>query len=126
MFPSLTSLINAGILIETGQPSIHFAFLQLIHLVASSIASSLLYPKHTSSKFLARTSGSCSLTGTFFNTSAISCHLHNDHTHRDVYHLPVILALHVLLQFCTSAVFSLPDQSQLNVRQIQDRLHRQI
>ena len=69
---------------DTGHPLIHCAFLQLIHLEASSMASSLLYPKHTSSKFVARTLGSCSRTGVFFNTS-ITCHLRNFHIRRDVY-----------------------------------------
>ena len=41
-FPVLTCSINAGILIATGHPLIHCAFLQLRHLLASSIASSLL------------------------------------------------------------------------------------
>ena len=40
--PSLTSCINAGILIDTGHPFIHCAFLQFKHLLASAIASSLL------------------------------------------------------------------------------------
>src|SRR5699024_7137316 len=65
------SLMNAGILMATGHPWIHFAFLQLMQREASSIASSALYPKHTSSKFVALTFGSCSRIGTFFNTSPI-------------------------------------------------------
>ena len=79
-----------GISIDTGHPCTHFAFLHPIHLLASSTASSALYPRHTSSKFFARTCGSCSLTGTLFNTSAIIRHLRSFHIRRDVYRLPVI------------------------------------
>ena len=43
-----------------------------ITIVFQSIgASSMLYPRHTSSKFLFLTSGACSLTGTFFKTSIL-------------------------------------------------------
>ena len=55
-FPSFTCAMNAGMLILTGHPVIHFAFLQPRQRCASSTASSLLYPRHTSSKFVARTS----------------------------------------------------------------------
>ena len=88
--PSFTLEMNPGISIDTGHPCTHFAFLHPIHLFASSTASSALYPRQTSSKFFARTCGSCSLTGTLFNTSAIIRHLHSVHIRRDVYHLPVI------------------------------------
>ena len=63
--------MNAGMLIDTGHPLTHIAFLQFKHLEASAIASSSLYPRQTSSKFFALTSGFCSLTGTFFITSTI-------------------------------------------------------
>ena len=62
--------------------------------------------RHTSSKFVALTFGSCSLTGTLFNTFAIICHLRSFRIHRDGCHLPVISALHDLLLSCTSAVSS--------------------
>ena len=54
---------------DTGQPFMHCAFLQFKQRAASAIASSALYPKHTSSKFAARTCGSCSRTGTLVITS---------------------------------------------------------
>ena len=54
-FPSFTSWINAGMLMDTGHPFTHFAFLQFKQRAASSIASSLLYPRQTSSKFVALT-----------------------------------------------------------------------
>ena len=82
----------------------HFAFLQVRHLEASSIASSLLYPRHTSSKFVALTFGACSLTGTFFNTSPIICHLRTVRIRRDECHPHAVLIMLFLLLFCTSAV----------------------
>ena len=42
---------------RTGHPCIHFAFLQLMQRKASSIASSALYPRQTSSKLVALTFG---------------------------------------------------------------------
>ena len=58
----------------TGQPFTHCAFLQLMQREASSIASSLLYPRHTSLKLVARSFASCSLTGILFNTSILFNH----------------------------------------------------
>ena len=76
----LPAVMKSGILMETGHPSIHFGFFTVqAASMPLPLASSLLYPKHTSSKFVARTFGSCSLTGTLlqyvmplFVTSAIS------------------------------------------------------
>ena len=90
---------------DTGQPWIHFAFLQPMQREASSTASSLLYPKHTSSKLVALTFGSCYLTGTLFNTSII-CHLHNVRIRRDGYRLPEASVMHDPLQSCTSGFSS--------------------
>ena len=58
--------------------------------------------------FVARTFGSCSLTGTFFNifASAITCHLHNVHIRHDGYHLPEVSVMHVPLQSYTSGFSS--------------------
>ena len=81
--PSFTSAMNLGILIATGHPWMHFAFLQLMQRCASAWASSWLYPRHTSSKLAALTFGSCSLTGIFFNTSIIP-HLRNFRIRRGV------------------------------------------
>ena len=58
--------INPGISIDTGHPLTHFGFLHPKHLLASFKAPSSSYPKQTSSKFLALTLGSCSLTGVLF------------------------------------------------------------
>ena len=60
------------------------AFKYGIALDASAIASSSLYPKQTSSKFVALTFGSCSLTGTLVLLAAIICHLRNVRIRRDV------------------------------------------
>ena len=87
--PSFTSEMNFGMLIDTGQPLTHCAFLQFKQRVASSCASSWLYPRHTSSKLVALTFGSCSLTGTLFNTSII-LHLRSFRIRRDVSCLPGI------------------------------------
>ena len=76
------SIMNFGILMATGHPWIHFAFLQLMQREASSWASSWLYPRHTSLKFVALSFGSCSLTGIFFNTSIIP-HLRSFRIRRD-------------------------------------------
>ncbi len=62
--PFATSIINAGIFTDTGHAATHLGFLQLRQRVASSIASSLLYPYDTSSKFVLLILGSCSRTGT--------------------------------------------------------------
>ena len=78
---------------ENAEALSHICFSREIYTksqrVASSCASSALYPRHTSSKFLFLTSGACSLTGTFFITSIIytSFPLINYivHIHRDVY-----------------------------------------
>ena len=81
-FPSFTSAMNFGMLMATGHPWIHLAFLQLMQREASSCASSWLYPRHTSLKFVALSFGSCSLTGIFFNTSIIP-HLRSFRIRRD-------------------------------------------
>ncbi len=81
---SFNVAINAGISIDTGHPFLHCAFLQFKHLEASLTASSSLYPKQTSSKFVALTFGSCSLTGTLINLSFISITYHLcNHSHHD-------------------------------------------
>ena len=104
-FPSFTCATNAGMLILTGHPVIHFAFLQPRQRCASSTASSLLYPRHTSSKFVARTFGSCSRTGTLFNPFAIICHLRTGRIHRDGLRLPGILReLFPLLSYTSADV----------------------
>ena len=68
----------------------------------------------------------CSLTGTFFNTSAIICHLRNFHIRHDVCHLHAVSEVHVPLLSCRESVSSLPHQNQSYDRQIPDRLRRQI
>ena len=104
--PFNISCIKAGIFIDTGQPCIHFAFLQLKHLAASAIASSSVYPRHTSSKFLALTSGSCSATATFFHIScAIICHLHIRHIRHDVFRLLQSSKVLYLLPSYRSVIF---------------------
>ena len=65
-FPNLTCPMNLGIWILTGHLETHLGFLQFKHLDASSIASSLVYPKQTSLKFVALTLGACSVIGTLF------------------------------------------------------------
>ena len=117
--------MNFGISIETGQPVIHFAFLHFKQREASSFASSILYPKHTSSKFVALTLASCSLTGTFFNTSII-CHLRIRNFHFYELLLHAVLKLLFLLLFYTSADVSLLHQNLPDVHQILVHLHRQI
>ena len=89
---SLIFVINPGMSIPTGHPPTHFGFLQAKHLLASAIASSLLYPKHTSSKFVALTAGSCSLTGTFTFLASIICYLHIHNYYDDDYRLLQVLA----------------------------------
>ena len=57
-------LANSGMLMFTGHAATHRGFLQLRQREASRSASSWLQPQHTSSKFAARSFGSCSRTGT--------------------------------------------------------------
>ena len=72
--PFLTCIINWGILIFTGHWGTQRGFLQLRHLIASTIAISSVYPLLTSSKLCILTSASCNLSGTFFFlSSTISC-----------------------------------------------------
>ena len=64
--PSATFAINAGMCILTGHPETHGIFLQLRHRFASSIACSSVYPRATSSKLRARTSGAWVIISFFF------------------------------------------------------------
>ncbi len=92
---------------DTGHPSIHFAFFTakasvcFFHCLFFIITVTNLFEV-----LAALTFASCSLTGTFFNTSAIICHLRNVRIRRDGCRLPVISAWHGLLLSCTSAVSS--------------------
>ena len=94
---------------------------------ASSIASSMLYPRQTSSKLVALTFGSCSLTGTLFKTLifnlisayfayfyfSISCFisLRSVRSRRDGSHPQAPLTLLCLLLSYRSADASLPRPS---------------
>src|SRR5471030_1127665 len=126
-FSSLTCEINPGILIETGHPSTHLGFLQFKHLAASFVASSSLYPKQTSSKFVALTFGSCSLTGILTNLSFISItyYLHNRSYHYYEYFLLLLSIDIFILQYYIDLVFSLLHRNLLNVHQILVHQHKQ-